>query len=90
MKKKKFIIASFFLTLIALTTIYTVVSAVKSYNYDMDPANGVDILEGFGAAMLIVIGGFVVFPEFSLLFLIQKPSESRLKSRPISLLMVDK
>ncbi len=68
MKKKKFIIASFFLTLIALTTIYTVVSAVKSYNYDMDPANGVDILEGFGAAMLIVLGGFVVFYELDLFY----------------------
>lgn len=70
MKKKKTIIVSFFLALIALTAIYTIVSAVKSYNYDMDPANGVDIMEGVGAAILIVFGGFVVFYELDLFYTI--------------------
>ena len=27
----------------------------------MDPANGVDIFEGFGAVLIAVVGGFVVF-----------------------------
>lgn len=68
MKKKKIIIACIFLTLIALTTIYTVVAAVKSYQYDMDPANGVDIFEGFGAVYIMMIGGFVVFCELDLFY----------------------
>ena len=68
MKKKKMIIVAIFLTLIALTAIYTVVSAVKSYNYDMDPSNGVDILEGFGAVLTMMVGGFVVFYELDLFY----------------------
>ncbi len=68
MKKKKIIIASIFLTLITITAIYTVVSAVESYNYDMDPANGVDILEGFGAVLAMIVGGFVIFYEFDLFY----------------------
>ena len=68
MKKKKLIIVCIFLTLIALTTIYTVVAAVKSYQYDMDPANGVDIFEGFGAVYIMMIGGFVVFCELDLFY----------------------
>ena len=68
MKKKKIIIACIFLTLIAFTAIYTIVSAIKSYQYDMDPANGVDIMKGMGAAMLIVLGGFVVFYELDLFY----------------------
>lgn len=66
MKKKKIIIACMFLTLIAFTAIYTIVSAVSSYQYDMDPANGVDILEGFDAVLIMMIGGFVVFYELDL------------------------
>lgn len=42
--------------------------AVDSYNYDMDPANGIDIMEGMGAAMLIGLGGFVVFYELDLFY----------------------
>ena len=40
MKTKKIIIVSIFLVIIAITAIYTITGAVKSYNYDMDPANG--------------------------------------------------
>ena len=68
MKKKKIIIVCFFLTLITITAVYTVVSAVKSYQYDMDPANGVDILEGFGAILTMIAGGFVVFYELDLFY----------------------
>jgi len=68
MKKKKIIIVCFFLTLITITAVYTVVSAVKSYQYDMDPANGADILEGFGAILTMIVGGFVVFYELDLFY----------------------
>lgn len=68
MRKKKIIITAIFLALIALTAIYTVVSAVKSYQYDIDPANGADILGGIGSAMLIALGGFVVFYELDLFY----------------------
>ena len=68
MKKKKIIIAAIFLTLIVVTAIYTVVSAVKSYQYDMDPANGIDIMEGMGAVMLLGLGGFVVLYELDLFY----------------------
>ena len=68
MKKKKMIIAAIFLALIILTAIYTVVSAVRSYQYDIDPANGVDILEGFDAVLTMMLGGFVVFYELDLFY----------------------
>jgi hypothetical protein len=68
MKKKKRIIICTFLLLIFATAIYTVVSAVESYQYDMDQANGVDILEGFGAVLTLMIGGFVVLYELDLLY----------------------
>ena len=68
MKKKKMIIAAIFLALIILTAIYTVVSAVRSYQYDIDPANGVDILEGFDAVLTMMVGGFVVFYELDLFY----------------------
>lgn len=68
MKKKKWIIVCIFLSLIVFTGVYTLVSAVKSYQYDMDPANGVDIMEGMGAAMLILLGGFAVFYELDLFY----------------------
>ncbi len=63
--KKKIIICAFY-ALILITAILFIGAAIESYNYDMDPANGVDILEGVGAAMLIVLGGFVVFCESDL------------------------
>lgn len=68
MKKKKIIIISIFLTLIVITSFVFLKGAIDSYNYDMDPANGVDIMEGMGAAMLIVLGGFVVFYELDLFY----------------------
>lgn len=66
MKKKKIIITSIFLVLIAVTSFVFLSSAIESYNYDMDPANGVDILEGVGAGILIMVGSFVVFYELDL------------------------
>ena len=68
MKTKKIIIVSIFLFLIAITAIYTIIEAVKSYNYDMDPANGVDLLEGLGAVLALVIGGFVILYELDLFY----------------------
>ena len=68
MKTKKIIIVSIFLFLIAITAIYTIIGAVKSYNYDMDPANGVDLLEGLGAVLALVIGGFVILYELDLFY----------------------
>ena len=66
MKKK--IIVCVFLTLIFVTAVFFIVSAIESYKYDMDPANGVDILEGFGAVLAIMIGAFVVFYELDLFY----------------------
>lgn len=68
MKKKKILIACIFLTLIIITAICAVVFAVKSYQYDMDPANGVDILEGVGAGIAIALGGIAVLFELDLFF----------------------
>lgn len=68
MKKKKIMIVSIFLMLILITSFVFLKGAIDSYNYDMDPNNGVDIMEGMGAAMLIVLGGFVVFYEFDLFY----------------------
>ena len=66
MKKK--IIICIFLTIILITAIFFIAAAVDSYNYDMNPANGVDILEGFGAVLAIMIGAFVVFYELDLFY----------------------
>lgn len=68
MKKRKIIIISAFLLVAVVTAIYTVLCAVESYRFDMDPANGIDILEGFGAGMLIVLGGFIIICETDLFF----------------------
>lgn len=65
--KKKIIICVFLLLIFITATIF-IVSAIDSYNYDMDPNNGVDILEGFGAVLIIVVGGFVVFYELDLFY----------------------
>ena len=66
MKKK--IIVCIFLTIILITAIFFIAAAIDSYNYDMNPANGVDILEGFGAVLAIMIGAFVVFYELDLFY----------------------
>ncbi len=68
MKTKKIIIVCLFLALITITGICTIAEAVKSYNYDMDPANGVDLLEGLGAVLALVIGGFVILYELDLFY----------------------
>ncbi len=68
MKKKKTIIISVFSALILVTAIFFIVSAIDSYNYDMDPANGVDIMKGFGAVIALMVGGFVVFYELDLFY----------------------
>lgn len=66
MKKKRVIIAGIFLTLIAFTVICAALLAVKSYQYDME--NGVDIMEGMGAAMITVLGGFSIVYEIDLFY----------------------
>ena len=65
--KKKIIIVVFSL-LILITAIFFIVGAIQSYNYDMDPANGVDVLEGLGARLIAVVGGFVIFYELDLFY----------------------
>lgn len=67
--KKKIIIAAF-LILIFITSFIFITAAIESYNYDMDPANGVDILEGFGAVLIMVVGGIIVFYEIDLFYTI--------------------
>ena len=66
MKKK--IIIFVFLMLILITAILSIVSAIASYNYDMDSTNGVDILEGLGAVLTIMVGAFVIFYELDLFY----------------------
>ena len=68
MKRKKIIIISIFLLLIVITSLLFIKGAIDSYNYDMAPANGVDILEGFGAVLTMMVGGFVVFYELDLFY----------------------
>ena len=65
---KKIIAICAFLLLILVTATAFLIAAIASYNYDMDPANGVDIMEGMGAAFLIIIGGFVILCELDLFF----------------------
>ena len=65
--KKKIVIGAFSL-LILITAVFFIFAAVDSYNYDMDPANGVDIMEGFGAIFALIIGGFVVLYELDLFY----------------------
>ena len=65
--KKKILIGAFLL-LVLVTAAVFLIGANESYNYDTDPANGVDILEGVGAAMLIMAGGLAVLCEIDLFF----------------------
>jgi hypothetical protein len=64
--KKKIIIISIFFAVIFITSFIFVKGAIDSYNHDI--AKGVDIMEGMGAAMLIVLGGFIVFYELDLFY----------------------
>lgn len=66
--KKKILILAAFLLLLLLTATVTVVAATDSYLYDMDPENGVDILEGFGAAILLALGSLAVMYEADLCY----------------------
>lgn len=66
MKKK--IVIGIFTALILLTVVAVLVLAIDSYIYDTDPKNGVDVLEGFAAFMLIALGGCVVFYECDLFY----------------------
>lgn len=59
-----------FVALIATTAGVTLHAAIESYRYDMDPANGVDIFEGFGAAFALMIGGFIAVCELELFFVL--------------------
>ena len=68
MKKKKIIIISIFLALILITSFVFLKGAIDSYRYDMDPANGVDILEGFDSVLTMMVGGFAVFYELDLFY----------------------
>ena len=65
-RTKKWIVVAVFLALILFTVVYTAVTAVLSYRYDME--TGVDIFAGMGAAITIVIGGAIVFYECDLFF----------------------
>ena len=65
--KKKILIGAFGL-LILITSIFFIAGAIKSYNYDMDPANHIDIMAGMGAVLLIFIGGLVVLCELDIFF----------------------
>lgn len=68
MRNKKIVIISIFLLLVIFTAFVFIKGAIDSYNYDMDPANGVDILEGVGAGMLIALGMLVILCEFDVFF----------------------
>ncbi len=63
MKKK--IIIGVFLLLILITAIVVIVSAIDTYCYEV--AND-DIMAGFGAAMILVVGGFAIFYELDLFY----------------------
>ena len=62
--KKKIVIGSF-LALILITAIIFIIGAINTYNYEV--AND-DIMMGFGAAMILAVGGFVVFYELDLFY----------------------
>jgi hypothetical protein len=66
MKKK--IVVCVFSVLIAVTVIGFVADAAATYAYEMDPANGVDIFEGFGAFIALLVGFFVVLFEADLFY----------------------
>lgn len=66
MKKK--VIIGVFLSLIFATVVAYITMAVGSYRYDMDPANGVDIMEGWGAFYISVSCFFVVLYELDLFY----------------------
>ena len=62
--KKKMVVGSF-LALILITVIFFIIGVINTYNYEV--AN-YDIMVGLGAAMVLVVGGFVVFYELDLFY----------------------
>lgn len=65
--KKKIIVVLAFCTLILATAIVFIVLAIDTYRMEMnDPS--IDILEGLGACIVVVIGGFIVFYECDLFY----------------------
>ena len=62
--KKKIVIGSF-LTLILITAIFFVAVAINAYSHE---AATQDIMVGFGAGMLLIVGGLVVFYELDLFY----------------------
>ena len=62
--KKKIVVGSF-LALILITIIVFIIGVINTYNYEI--AND-DIMVGLGAAMVLVVGGFVVFYELDLFY----------------------
>jgi hypothetical protein len=65
--EKKLVIILFSLLILA-TAVFTLIAAADSYLYDMDPENGVDILEGLEAALLFVLGFLAVVYEADLCY----------------------
>ena len=63
MKKK--IIIGIFLSLILITTIVFIVEAINTYNYEV---TNDDIMAGFGAVMIAIVGSFVIFYELDLFY----------------------
>ena len=84
--RKKIVICVFALLILATATAFLLV-AMDSYNYETDPANGIDVMAGMNAAFLIIIGGFVILCELDLFFtayyFLAKP-----KSLPKNILMI--
>ncbi|MBR7092484.1 MAG: hypothetical protein IKI50_04780 [Clostridia bacterium] len=62
---KKRIIICAFLLLILFTAVYTVVTAVNTYHYEVKHD---DILVGLGAGITILVGGFAVVYELDLFY----------------------
>lgn len=65
---KKAIVICVFVLLILATAVAIVHGAIASYRYDMDPQNGVDLLEGVTAVFIVILGGFVVLYELDLFY----------------------
>lgn len=65
-RMKKKIIIGVFCILILATVIFSIVGAIQSYNYDIE--NNVDVLEGFGVVLTLMVGGFFVFYELDLFY----------------------
>ena len=54
--------------MIFITATIFIILAIDSYRYDMDSANDVDILEGLGVVITLLIGAFVILYELDLFY----------------------